>query len=152
MIEKPNLNYVNNLSGDDDNVKKLLIDVIKTEFPEEKKEYYESYHNKEYKKIEENVHRLKHKISILGLVKSYEIANEYEHNLRVKSTDKSDDFDIILLVITEYLKTFLLETQIYIYLHTSPSMKKLDPPNANLIQCTLQHIQSTCAAFLDNPE
>ena len=38
MIEKPNLNYVNNLSGDDNNVKKLLIDVIKTEFPEEKKE------------------------------------------------------------------------------------------------------------------
>lgn len=105
MIEKPNLNYVNNLSGDDNNVKKLLIDVIKTEFPEEKKEYYESYENKEYKKIEENVHRLKHKISILGLVKSYEIANEYEHNLRVKSIDKSDDFDIILLVITEYLKT-----------------------------------------------
>ena len=49
--------------------------------------------------------RLSSKISILGLVKSYEIANEYEHNLRVKSTDKSDDFDIILLVITEYLKT-----------------------------------------------
>ena len=105
MMEKPNLNYVNNLSGDDSYVKELLIDVIKTEFPEEKKKYYESYHNKEFKKIEENVHRLKHKISILGLAKSYEIANEYEHNLRVKSIDKSDDFDIILLVITEYLKT-----------------------------------------------
>jgi len=105
MMEKPNLNYVNNLSGDDKDLKELLIDVIKTEFPEEKKQYYESYHNKEFKKIEENVHRLKHKISILGLEKSYETANEYEHNLRVKSIDKSDDFDIILLVITEYLKT-----------------------------------------------
>jgi|TARA_B110000495_G_scaffold154375_1_gene137532 HPt (histidine-containing phosphotransfer) domain-containing protein len=104
-MEKPNLNYVNNLSGDDNNVKKLLIDVIKTEFPEEKKEYYENYESKEFKKIEENVHRLKHKISILGLEESYEIANEYEHNLRNKCTDKSDDFDIILLVITEYLKT-----------------------------------------------
>ena len=36
-MEKPNLNYVNNLSGDDNDVKELLIDVIKTEFPEEKK-------------------------------------------------------------------------------------------------------------------
>ena len=105
MMEKPNLNYVNNLSEDDKDLKELLIDVIKTEFPEEKKKYYQSYYNKEFKKIEENVHRLKHKISILGLEKSYEIANEYEHNLRVKSIDKSDDFDIILLVITEYLKT-----------------------------------------------
>jgi molecular chaperone DnaK (HSP70) len=76
MMEKPNLNYVNNLSGDDKDLKELLIDVIKTEFPEEKKKYYESYHNKEFKKIEENVHRLKHKISILGLEKSYETEKE----------------------------------------------------------------------------
>ena len=103
-MEKPNLNYVNNLSGDDSYVKELLIDVIKTEFPEEKKKYYESYQNKEFKKIEENVHRLKHKISILGLENGYKNANAYEHNLRLNFKDKSKIFHKTLVIISDYLK------------------------------------------------
>ncbi|PKH51540.1 histidine kinase [Tenacibaculum sp. Bg11-29] len=104
-MEKPNLEYVAKLANGDESVSKMLIDVIKTEFPEEKKDYYDSLKNKNYKKIEENVHRLKHKISILGLEKSYKIANEFEHNLRELSLDKVEDFEKILIVISVYLKT-----------------------------------------------
>ncbi|WBX75110.1 Hpt domain-containing protein [Tenacibaculum ovolyticum] len=104
-MEKPNLEYVAKLANGDESVSKMLIDVIKTEFPEEKKDYYDSLKNKEFKKIEENVHRLKHKISILGLEKSYKIANEFEHNLRELNLDKVEDFEKILIVISEYLKT-----------------------------------------------
>ena len=103
-MEKPNLNYVNNLSGDDNDVKELLIDVIKTEFPEEKQDYYESFSKNDFKKIKDNVHRLKHKISILGLENGYKNANAYEHNLRVNSKDKSEIFDKTLVIISEYLK------------------------------------------------
>ena len=39
-MEKPNLNYINSLAREDDSIKKILIDVIKTEFPEEKQDYY----------------------------------------------------------------------------------------------------------------
>ncbi|WP_422091494.1 Hpt domain-containing protein [Tenacibaculum ovolyticum] len=104
-MEKPNLEYVIKLANGDESVRKILIDVIKTEFPEEKKDYYDSLKNKEFKKIEENVHRLKHKISILGLEKSYKIANEFEHNLRELNLDKVEDFEKILIVISTYLKT-----------------------------------------------
>ncbi|WP_237275405.1 Hpt domain-containing protein [Tenacibaculum ovolyticum] len=104
-MEKPNLEYVIKLANGDESVRKMLIDVIKTEFPEEKKDYYDSLKNKEFKKIEENVHRLKHKISILGLEKSYKIANEFEHNLRELNLDKVEDFEKILIVISTYLKT-----------------------------------------------
>lgn len=104
-MEQPNLEYINQLARGDASIKKELIDVVKTEFPEEKKEYIESYQKKEYKKIEENVHRLKHKISILGLEKSYEIANTYEHNLRESSLEGSKDFDKILHVISTYIET-----------------------------------------------
>ncbi|EDP96940.1 Hpt domain-containing protein [Kordia algicida OT-1] len=104
-MEQPNLTYVDQLARGDENIKKTLIDVIKSEFPEEKKEYYESLAAKDYKKIEENVHKLKHKISILGLEKSYELANAFEHNLREKSRKGEEDFEQILNTITAYIKT-----------------------------------------------
>ncbi len=104
-MEKPNLAYVDKLANGDESVRKMLIDVIKTEFPEEKEDYYNSLKNNDCKKTEENVHRLKHKISILGLEKSYKIANEFEHNLRELNLDKVEDFEKILIVISAYLKT-----------------------------------------------
>jgi HPt (histidine-containing phosphotransfer) domain-containing protein len=102
---KPNLEYINRLSRGDKSIKAELIEVIKTEFPKEQKEYYNSLEEKEFKKIEENVHKLKHKISILGLEKSYEIANQFEHNLREHSLDKKEDFDKILIVISDFIQT-----------------------------------------------
>ncbi|WP_166382251.1 MULTISPECIES: Hpt domain-containing protein [unclassified Polaribacter] len=104
-MEQPNLEYIEQLARGDESIKAELLAVIKTEFPEEKKDYYNSLENKEFKKIEENVHKLKHKISILGLEKSYEIANEFEHNLRELSLEKQEDFDKILKAITAYIET-----------------------------------------------
>jgi HPt (histidine-containing phosphotransfer) domain-containing protein len=104
-MEKPNLDYIEKLARSDDSLRNKLITVLKIEFPEEKKEYYKSLKNKNFKQIEENVHRLKHKISILGLDKSYKIANEFEHNLRELNLDRVDDFDQILAAISSYLKT-----------------------------------------------
>jgi HPt (histidine-containing phosphotransfer) domain-containing protein len=104
-MEKPNLNYVEELARGDESIRKTLISVIKDEFPQEKEDYYKSLENKDYKKIEDNVHRIKHKISILGLEKSYKIANKFEHDLRELSLDKVEDFEKILIVISVYLKT-----------------------------------------------
>tara|TARA_B100000795_G_scaffold256468_1_gene228941 strand:- start:23 stop:343 length:321 start_codon:yes stop_codon:yes gene_type:complete len=105
MMEKPNLIYIDSLARGDKSVKDELIDVIKNEFPKEQNDYYESLKKKDFKKIEEHVHRLKHKISILGLEKSYKIANQYEHNLRESSSVKSEDFKHTLSVISNFLKT-----------------------------------------------
>ncbi|AQS93228.1 histidine kinase [Polaribacter sp. BM10] len=104
-MEKPNLDYINQLARGDESIKKELIDVVKTEFPEEQKDYYESVKIGEFKKIEENVHRVKHKISILGLEKSYEIANKFEHNLRELNFNGQEEFEKILVAISEYIET-----------------------------------------------
>jgi HPt (histidine-containing phosphotransfer) domain-containing protein len=104
-MEKPNLQYVDSLARGDESVRKILINTIKMEFPKEKEDFYISLKKKDYKKIEENVHRIKHKISILGLVKSYEKANEFEHNLREKSISGFRDFEKTLISISEYIKT-----------------------------------------------
>ncbi|CAM1333072.1 Hpt domain-containing protein [Tenacibaculum aestuariivivum] len=104
-METPNLNYIEELARGDNSIKLSLITIIKNEFPEEKQEYYTNFKNREYKKIEESVHKIKHKISILGLEKSYEKANLFEHNLRNKSIENSSDFEQILNLITAYIKT-----------------------------------------------
>lgn len=104
-MEKPNLIYIDKLAREDESVKKRLVDIIKTEFPKEKKEYLLSLEKLDYKKIEENVHKLKHKISILGLEKGYEITNKFEHNLRAQRLVDTKSFEEILIEISEYLKT-----------------------------------------------
>jgi HPt (histidine-containing phosphotransfer) domain-containing protein len=106
-MEQPNLEYIEQLARGDESIKKTLIDVIKTEFPGEIKGYYNSLETKDFKNIERNVHRIKHKFSILGLVKSYNKANEFEHNLREHQLNLKEyqDFDKILRAISEYLKT-----------------------------------------------
>ena len=104
-MEQPNLEYIDRLARGDESIKKELINIIKIEFPEEKKEYFASIKSGSFKRIEESVHRLKHKISILGLVKSYEIANEFEINLRKLDLNGQEDFEKILRLITQYIKT-----------------------------------------------
>ena len=101
----PNSSYIDSLSGGDPVFKQKLIDVIHREFPEEKEAYHLSYTENNYKKAAENVHKLKHKISILGLEKSYHIAVDYENNLKEGITDLHDKFEEILNTMTDYIAT-----------------------------------------------
>ena len=104
-MEQPNLNYIKQLSGGDETFEAKLISVIQLEFPEEKEIYLKNIAAKNYKETAENVHKLKHKISILGLEKSYEVAVKYEENLKTNSSVLKEEFDSILKIITQYLIT-----------------------------------------------
>jgi HPt (histidine-containing phosphotransfer) domain-containing protein len=73
------------------------------EFPKEKEKYYNSLDLADDKLIIEIVHKLKHKISILGLKKSYETAVEYENNLRAGNSDLEKEFKETLSVMTQFL-------------------------------------------------
>ena len=104
-MEQPNLTYIKNMSGDDLAFEQKLIGIIKNEFPQEKELYYNNYNSKKFKLAADNVHKLKHKISILGLQKSYEIATAFENNLLEDNTTLNKEFEAILDNITSYLKT-----------------------------------------------
>jgi hypothetical protein len=52
--------------------------------------------NKNFKLAAKSVHKLKHKVSILGLEKSYYIAEEYENNLNENATHMQSEFEAIL--------------------------------------------------------
>ncbi|WP_179352108.1 Hpt domain-containing protein [Winogradskyella vidalii] len=103
-MEQPNLSYINSMSGGDKAFEQKLISIIKGEFPEEKRVYYTNLKAKNYKLTADNVHKLKHKISILGLEKSYEIAVAFENNLLEGNTELQDQFESILKTITRYLQ------------------------------------------------
>lgn len=104
-MEQPNLSYINQLSGGDKTFEEKLISIIKLEFPEEKAIYYKNIDSDNFKEAAENVHKLKHKISILGLEKSYEVAVYFENNLLEKSTAGKEEFDKIMQMITNFLTT-----------------------------------------------
>ena len=104
-MEQPSLAYIKQLSGGDEAFETQLINVIQLEFPEEKEIYFKNIAEKKYKETAENVHKIKHKISILGLKKSYEVAIKYEENLKENSIVLKEEFDSILNNITQYLTT-----------------------------------------------
>ena len=94
MIETPNLNYLKEISGGDTEFEEKLLRIVKIELPEEINTYKNFLNENNFKQAAELVHKIKHKISILGLEKSYQVAIDYEENLkrgdeRVISTKES---------------------------------------------------------------
>jgi len=104
-MEQPNLLYIKNLSGGDKAFEDKLISIIKKEYPQEKNIYLKNIKALNLEEAANNVHKLKHKISILGLEKSYEIANNFEIKLKDNCLDGQNNFEIILNTITRFLKT-----------------------------------------------
>ncbi|WP_248722636.1 Hpt domain-containing protein [Seonamhaeicola sp. ML3] len=104
-MEKPNLSYVETMSRGDESFVKKIIGVIKDEFSGEVEEYNSNYNSENFKLAAENVHKLKHKISILGLEKSYAVANDHENSLKEGKGNLHEDFLSILQIIKDFLGT-----------------------------------------------
>jgi hypothetical protein len=105
MIEKPNLNYVDELAGDDIAFRNQFLDIIKNEFPLEKEEYFGHVKNTRVKETAEIVHKLKHKFYILGMENSYKLAVAYEMELLEGKHDSQSKFIEVLDTIEKYIKT-----------------------------------------------
>ncbi len=104
-MEKPNRIYLEQLSDGDIEFENQIISIIKKEFPIEVLEYQNSIESNNFLKTAENVHKLKHKISILGLEKGYELAAEFEKELKSGMKTQQVSFEKILNQIAVYLDT-----------------------------------------------
>ncbi|GAB5563740.1 MAG: Hpt domain-containing protein [Winogradskyella sp.] len=102
-MEEPNLSYVYNMSGGNKEFEQKLIGIMKKEFPEEKQEYFDNMAANNFSDVAKNVHKLKHKIIILGLEKSYALAASYEDNLLKDSVEGKEDFEAVLQNMTNFL-------------------------------------------------
>ncbi|WP_340200553.1 Hpt domain-containing protein [Ascidiimonas sp. W6] len=105
MTELPNLLYIESLAGDDNQFRTKLINVIQKEFPEEKRLYHSMRQENYLKETAEIVHKLKHKISILGLEKGYFIAEKYENSLKILTPDNNlqVEFETLLKRIEDFI-------------------------------------------------
>ncbi|MCO6149180.1 Hpt domain-containing protein [Flavobacterium sp. NRK1] len=102
-METPNLNYINELAGEDVAFKARLITILKKELPSEITEYNSKIQISEFVEAAGLVHKIKHKISILGMEKSYYIAEKFEDNLKNKSADLRSEFEEILIVMQNFI-------------------------------------------------
>lgn len=102
-MEKPNINYIQEIAAGDKDFQNKMISVLKEEFPVEVKTYKNALSKKNLKETAEIVHKIKHKISILGLNKSYESAELFENNLKNNTTDTHKVFEAILENMSQFI-------------------------------------------------
>ena len=101
-MEKPNLSYINEIAGDDEAFRAKLIGVIKNELPGEIAEYKQSVTVPDYAQAANHVHKLKHKISVMGMEKSYYLAEDFEKNLKQGNTEKIAEFELVLAAMQDF--------------------------------------------------
>lgn len=102
-MEKANSDYIDQLSDGNIEFRNKIIRILKRELPEEINTYYNHIQSENYILAAASVHKLKHKIAILGLEKSYYLAEQYEINLKDNSLHLNSDFEAVLKVMQEFV-------------------------------------------------
>jgi len=105
MTETPNDNYIKQLANGNIEFEQKLIAVVKKEFPEEKALFLQNYTLNNYQETAENVHKLKNKIGMLGLEKGYELAINFENDLKAKKTILYAEFVLLLNKMEDFIVT-----------------------------------------------
>lgn len=104
-MEQPNLNYINALAGEDLAFKSKLLAIIKTELPKEINVYKQFILSEQFFEAAEVVHKLKNKISMLGLEKAYKLAQDYEEALRKNELGLKEEFQSITHNMLAFIKS-----------------------------------------------
>lgn len=103
-MEQPNLDYFNKIADGEQAIIDKFISILKSEFPQQLINYNQNISIPNYEEASEAVHKLKHKIGILGLENSYQIAGRFEQNLRNHNLENQREFEVILKNITNFIQ------------------------------------------------
>ncbi|GMN06220.1 Hpt domain-containing protein [Croceitalea sp. MTPC5] len=103
MGEKPNLNYIKEIAGGNEEFEKKFLSIIQAEFPNEKKDYTRLLQEQELEESAKVVHKIKHKLGILGLNGAYKLAIKYEEDLKYGDTKLKDEFMDVLTTVEEFI-------------------------------------------------
>lgn len=104
MKEIPNLTYIVKLSNGNSLFEKTLLEIIKRELPTEIESYRSHLINGDFTETAADVHKINHKIKILGLVRGCKIAEKYRINLLENSLILKADFEGILASLLLFIK------------------------------------------------
>ncbi|MEM8845712.1 MAG: Hpt domain-containing protein [Bacteroidota bacterium] len=102
-MEHPNLDYIKEISGGNEEFEKKFLNIIQTEFPKEKDEYMENLESKNLDESAKIVHKIKHKLGILGLQQGYRLAIKYEEDLKYGDTKLHGQFHEVLQTVEQFI-------------------------------------------------
>ena len=103
MAEIPNLDYIKEIAGGNEEFEKKFLSIIQVEFPKEKEDYSNLLNSGELEESAKVVHKIKHKLGILGLSNGYKMAIKYEEDLKIGNTALKDDFEGVLNAVEEFI-------------------------------------------------
>lgn len=103
MAEVPNLDYIKEISGGNEEFEKKFLMIIQTEFPKEKNDYVENLESNNLEESAKIVHKIKHKLGILGLTNGYKLAVKYEEDLKYGNTKLKEEFREILTAVEDFI-------------------------------------------------
>ena len=104
MEEKPNFNFINQISKGDTLFEKSLIGIIKKEISQEIESYQMHLQNGNYSKSSKVVHKISHKIKIFGLKNGFKIADKYSRQLMENNQSLKMDFECVLTTLALFIK------------------------------------------------
>lgn len=81
-METPNLSVLKEIAGEDLDFQNNLLAIIKKEFIVEVEDFKKNIALENFIKAANSVHKIKHKISLLGLEKGLEVASDFEVQLK----------------------------------------------------------------------
>jgi hypothetical protein len=102
-MELPNLTFIKEIAEDDIAFQNSILDIIKKEFPAEVESFNKNFAGKNYLEASKDVHKLKHKISLLGLKEGLVKASQFEKDFLENNIELHGDFVEILNKIDVYL-------------------------------------------------
>jgi HPt (histidine-containing phosphotransfer) domain-containing protein len=102
-MDIPNLNYIKELSDGNEEFEAHLITVLKKELPLEIEEFNKNIQQNILLEAAQDVHKIKHKISILNMTESFAVAEKFENNLKNNQLELQENFVEILKKMTTFL-------------------------------------------------
>lgn len=103
MAEIPNLDYIKEIAGGNEEFEKKFLSIIQVEFPKEREDYQTLLDNGNLEESAKVVHKIKHKLGILGLNNGYKMAIKYEEDLKIGNTALRSDFEEVLNAVDEFI-------------------------------------------------
>lgn len=102
---KPNLNYIKQLTNGNSVFENRIIRVLKRELPEEIEGFRNSINSLDYVTAAMLVHKIKHKVSLLGMEDGYELTANFEDELREGAKSLQGEFEGLLKIMTTFLNS-----------------------------------------------
>lgn len=108
---KPNLTYIKQLANGNVAFERRILGVLKRELPEEVESFREALRKLDYVSAAMLVHKIKHKVSLLGMENGYDLTTKFEDELRDGDVKKLAEFEQILDIMKTYLEGINTETE-----------------------------------------